>query len=186
MSVQVDEYVRPAPTAKVLHIPEGDPTAEVALEVSRHTGRDVAISSGAYVLLEAGGDRNVHVVATVLPGEILWVEDSRVETISSTHLLETRTSTRSRFGDWRPPGSIGARAIARERERQVEKGYSPEHDAVHGREVLIKAAQAYLISNPAALPWSVALSWSAQTEYERLGKAGALIAAAMDLIAAQQ
>ena len=100
MSVQVDEYVRPAPTAKVLHIPAGEPTIEVMSEIARHTGRDVAVVSGAYALLEAGGDGNVHVVATVMPGETLWVEDGRVETISSTHLLETRTSTRSHFGGW--------------------------------------------------------------------------------------
>lgn len=100
MSVQVDEYVRPAPTAQVLHIPEGDPLPTTVLEIARHTGRDVAVVSGAYALLEAGGDGNVHVVATVMPGETLWVEDGRVETISSTHLLETRTSTRSHFGGW--------------------------------------------------------------------------------------
>ena len=100
MSVQVDEYVRPAPTAKVLHIPEGDPLPTTVLEIARHTGRDVAVTGGAYAVLEIGGDRNVRVVATVLPGEMLWIEDDRVEVISSTHLLETRTSTRSHFGGW--------------------------------------------------------------------------------------
>lgn len=82
--------------------------------------------------------------------------------------------------------TAGTDLITAERQRQIEaKGYSPEHDAQHGTRRLIAAAQAYLLGDPSYLPWSMdeaALAkFLATPEREAITKAGALIAAALDV-----
>lgn len=81
----------------------------------------------------------------------------------------------------------GVQAIAAERARQIEKGYTPEHDAEHEPRDLIDAAMGYLATageedvNPYIYyPW---MNFKRGTTQEHLVKAGALIAAALDLIA---
>lgn len=75
----------------------------------------------------------------------------------------------------------GIERIAVERQRQIDKGYTVEHDRHHSVNDLRRAALAYLNDNPALLPWGYSTrAWKDQTLDERLAKAGALIAAAMD------
>lgn len=87
----------------------------------------------------------------------------------------------------------GAERIVAERERQIkEEGYTLEHDAIsHTSESLTEAARAYILAAQGKLidaedawPWS----WDPKSlKYDcpparLLEKAGALIAAAIDLI----
>ena len=89
----------------------------------------------------------------------------------------------------------GAEMIAAERRRQVEvEGYAPEHDARLGTEELTDAALAYALASEAPdnkghvksafagwWPWS-ARAWKPTGDRVRdLVKAGALIAAAIDV-----
>lgn len=71
----------------------------------------------------------------------------------------------------------GVVRIARARQHQISKGYDIEHDAHHGPEVLLQAARSLMDADPDIWPWG-------PTAYpghgERLDKAGALIAAAID------
>lgn len=86
----------------------------------------------------------------------------------------------------------GAAQITIERFHQkLVKGYTPEHDAGHGIPDFIKAAQAYLLatvrggSHPAALalwPWEPQ-GFKPRTAERNLVRAGALVAAALDLYA---
>jgi hypothetical protein len=80
----------------------------------------------------------------------------------------------------------GASLIAAERQRQIEQeGYSPEHDEHHGQGQLGMAAKAYLTGNGAAWPWDEE-SWKPTGDVVRdLVKAGALIAAEIDRLMAQ-
>ncbi|WP_207558598.1 hypothetical protein [Mycobacteroides abscessus] len=82
--------------------------------------------------------------------------------------------------------SDGASRIVAERLRQISsEGYSLEHDRQHGAAQLAKAAEAYLTSSPQAWPWppdSLKLSGDVSRNLE---KAGALIAAALDVLYAE-
>lgn len=96
--------------------------------------------------------------------------------------------------------SGGVSAIATERARQIsDEGYAPEHDAEHGWHVLAQAGACYaehIADHLAAVgsdvvvhpswPWSVR-DWkpSRQDPRRQLVKAGALIAAAIDVLDAQ-
>lgn len=79
--------------------------------------------------------------------------------------------------------SAGAELIAIERRRQVQaEGYTIEHDQVHGAAQLAQAAEAYLTGSPKMWPWAPeTLKMSADIR-RNLVKAGALIAAAIDVI----
>lgn len=84
----------------------------------------------------------------------------------------------------------GVQAIAAERARQIEKGYTPEHDALHQPRDLIDAAMGYLVTageedvNPYIhYPW---MDFKRGTPTEHLARAGALIAAALDLMDAAE
>lgn len=93
--------------------------------------------------------------------------------------------------------------IRAERARQIEVlGYSTQHDADHGPEQLLQAAVAYLLGSepyslitgrrkatPGTLTW---YPWDPETLHltpanrpRELAKAGALIAAAIDLLLAE-
>lgn len=88
----------------------------------------------------------------------------------------------------------GVNAIAAERQRQVEKGYTVEHDAEHGAADLIEAARAYIVQ--AEGPEAERISgigpdfhwpWGDFTGEDcdpltALARAGALIAAAYDTV----
>lgn len=97
----------------------------------------------------------------------------------------------------------GVDRIRAERQRQLEvKGYSTEHDAEHGPEELLQAAIAYTLgSEPWALitgrrkavpgtltwwPWKPdQLHLTPADRRRELAKAGALIAAAIDVLDAE-
>lgn len=90
-------------------------------------------------------------------------------------------------------------AIRAERQRQIEvEGYVPEHDAQHGRDKLVQAAIAYLLGSesahlaggrrtgtPGALTWwpwePEKFKLTPENRARELAKAGALIAAAIDV-----
>lgn len=82
----------------------------------------------------------------------------------------------------------GAEMIATERTRQIKvESYTIEHDAHHHPETLVRAAIAYLMAadgNPAEWwPWD-ASAFKPGDRRRELIKAGALIAAALDVLAA--
>jgi len=81
------------------------------------------------------------------------------------------------------PTPDGVSLISAERARQIAKGYTTAHDTEHGTR-LGNAAIAYLTNVRLLLPWDApdAATWGAQTLRERLVKAGALIAAAIDTL----
>ncbi len=82
--------------------------------------------------------------------------------------------------------SYGLLVIATERKRQIDKGYTIEHDFdEHSVSTLMAAAEAYLTDRRERLPWPVvpvAEVWDRMTTAERLAKAGALTAAALDVL----
>ena len=86
--------------------------------------------------------------------------------------------------------SPGIRAFAVERDRQTqEKGYDAEHDKQHNAKELIAAAACYALTpeNGELInwwPWSVD-AWKPTTQKRNLEKAGALLAAAYDLMEAR-
>ncbi|TDO18155.1 hypothetical protein EV580_1338 [Mycobacterium sp. BK086] len=93
----------------------------------------------------------------------------------------------------------GLRWIAAERARQIVTGYTPDHDAEHGPDELIRAAFAYAAQaqdriaeaagedlgdreGPDAWwPWDASTFSPSDDAVESLAKAGALIAAALDV-----
>lgn len=95
--------------------------------------------------------------------------------------------------------TTGAALIVAERFRQVlEEGYNPEHDAQHGGQDLVDAAIAYAVPSaerksrsrfqpevPEQWPWERE-SWKPTPDdrVRELVKAGALIAAAIDVLLA--
>jgi len=87
----------------------------------------------------------------------------------------------------------GMDRILVERNRQVEKGYTPEHDRGHGSGELILAAEAYIAAarrrfDEAARLWPWDDGHPAPggcTDVEALARAGALIAAAIDVTEGQ-
>lgn len=79
--------------------------------------------------------------------------------------------------------SDGATRIVAERRRQIaSEGYSLEHDREQGAWELAGAAKAYLTGSPESWPWSPdSLKLSGDIS-RNLEKAGALIAAAIDVL----
>jgi hypothetical protein len=97
----------------------------------------------------------------------------------------------------------GVSAITRERARQIDKGYTREHDAQHDARQLIDAALAYTVQaqdriteaagegvgadGPEAYwPWDMDSFNVSDDELRSLAKAGALIAAAYDAAVAHR
>lgn len=85
----------------------------------------------------------------------------------------------------------GIALIAAERARQVAvEGYTPEHDADHGRSELALAAGAYVMHAagiPGARFWPFADGWKPGPKpLDSLVKADALIVAEIDRIVAQE
>lgn len=78
-----------------------------------------------------------------------------------------------------PPAPAGADRILTERCRQIEKGYTPDHDAGHGVAELLDAAVAYIRRDPELWPWSTA-QFTPHDDWQDLARAGALLAAAID------
>lgn len=85
----------------------------------------------------------------------------------------------------------GIERIAAERKRQIEvEGYTPEHDAEHDPLELMMAAWVYLQAaahpsqqaNAALWPWEPESFKPSPDPARNLEKAGALIAAALDLL----
>jgi hypothetical protein len=76
----------------------------------------------------------------------------------------------------------GIEMIATERERQiVSEGYTIDHDNNHDVDELVSAAVAYAWNNVDMWPWELE-TWKPSEDINRnLVKAGALIAAAIDL-----
>ena len=85
-----------------------------------------------------------------------------------------------------PDPTTGVDLIAAERQRQITKGYTTAHDRQHGLDELLAAAESYIRNLPFGVPWPMTAGDAArfleQRPAERLAKAGALIAAALDLI----
>lgn len=82
--------------------------------------------------------------------------------------------------------SGGAELIAIERRRQVQaEGYTVEHDQAHGAAQLAQAAETYLTGSPQLWPWSSDTLKLSDDIRRNLVKAGALIAAAIDVIDAE-
>lgn len=101
------------------------------------------------------------------------------------------------------PTTDGIAAIAHERIRQIEKGYTREHDAQHGPIEIIDAALAYVVQAQDRLseaagkgvgsdgpetywPWGMESFKASDDELRSLAKAGALLAAAYEAAAAQR
>lgn len=80
----------------------------------------------------------------------------------------------------------GVALIAKERRRQVEvEGWDADHDSGHSVADLANAASAYCNSNPFLWPWSRD-SYKPKDRLANLVRAGALTAAAIDLLLAQR
>jgi hypothetical protein len=79
----------------------------------------------------------------------------------------------------------GVDLIAAERRRQVDvKDWTSEHDAEHTRGELIRAAKCYLNTSPQGWPWAIPWWKPSNDPVRNLVKAGALIAAELDRLAA--
>jgi len=83
--------------------------------------------------------------------------------------------------------SLGARLVRAERQRQIDaEGYTPEHDAEHGRHVLTRAANEYRWArwgweHPSEFwPWDRA-AFKPRDRVSNLIRSGALYIAALDL-----
>ena len=103
--------------------------------------------------------------------------------------------------DRKDPAPTGAELITRERKRQIEKGFTIEHDSQHSIVEILSAAIAYamassrvsksldtddvLASAAGCWPWEPE-GFKPTTPIKDLSKAGALIAAAIDLLQSQQ
>lgn len=99
--------------------------------------------------------------------------------------------------DRKDPEPTGAELIAKERKRQIEKGYTVEHDSQHSIVEILSAAVAYtmassrvskdlntdevLASAVECWPWEPE-GFKPTTPVKDLSKAGALIAAAIDML----
>jgi len=71
--------------------------------------------------------------------------------------------------------------VADERKRQIEKeGWTAEHDAWHGAQVLAKAAHAYRTNQSSEWPWDLQW-WKPKGRLRNLIRAGALYQAAADV-----
>ena len=96
--------------------------------------------------------------------------------------------------------ATGVDLIAQERARQVtEEGYDADHDAERGDGSLVLAAVCYALPPerrarmpgvpdswpPAMYPWEP-VSWKPSTRLRDLARAGALIAAEMDRLLAEE
>lgn len=80
-------------------------------------------------------------------------------------------------------GSTGVEIIDEERDNQHKHGYTPNHDAQHGVRDLLNASVAYMEADPDVGPWPWDVSEFKPTDrLTNLAKAGALIAAAIDLL----
>ena len=80
----------------------------------------------------------------------------------------------------------GVSLIAAERKRQIEaEGWTPEHDAGHPSSSLRHAAMAYLSGERWRWPWDLA-GFKPDGSVRDLVKAGALIAAEIDRMAASE
>lgn len=80
----------------------------------------------------------------------------------------------------------GTTAITAERMRQVAvEGWTPEHDAAHAKGELARAAACYALGKrpPGLWPWEDKW-WKPSDQKRNLEKAGALIAAEIDRLAA--
>lgn len=82
-----------------------------------------------------------------------------------------------------PESSVGIALIAEERSRQIGvEGYTPEHDAAHGHLQLASAACAYALGGAGFWwPWDPEEFKPTGDPVRDLTKAGALIAAAIDV-----
>jgi hypothetical protein len=77
--------------------------------------------------------------------------------------------------------ATGAGLIAYERQRQVDKGYTVEHDATHGSHELVRAAACYL-DGATDWPWDDdSYHPTPGDRVSELIRAGALLAAAIDV-----
>lgn len=109
------------------------------------------------------------------------------------HLEAIAMVVDARWADVRHGPVTGAELIAAERARQVsDEGYTPEHDATHRVADLVDAATAYLAPYSSdtecgelAWPWDPA-GFKPQNPVRDLVRAGALIAAAIDRLQAEQ
>ena len=95
-----------------------------------------------------------------------------------------------------PVLDLGVDLIRAERERQIiDEGYTPDHDRQHPHGELLDAALAYIKVQPELWPWDRAGFKPAHNEphvdcdkrcVRDLVKAGALVAAAIDRLLADQ
>ena len=99
--------------------------------------------------------------------------------------------------DRKDPEPTGAELIAKERKRQIEKGYTVEHDSQHDISEMLSAAIAYMVTSVKSLrpeeeeslmaaaketwPWEEE-SFKPTTSVKDLSKAGAIIAATIDML----
>ena len=78
-------------------------------------------------------------------------------------------------------GSDGVALFALERDRQITRGFTPEHDDQHVRNELVNAA-VYYLKGPSITAWPV--NWGPArergTRIRNLERAGALLAAEVD------
>lgn len=103
--------------------------------------------------------------------------------------------TRVRLIALAPPLAAGVALIAGERVRQVDvEGHTPEHDRfdpAHGAANLVDAAVAYLLGDPGYWPWEIFTYKPESPESDEpavkdLVRAGALVAAAIDVVIAER
>lgn len=76
------------------------------------------------------------------------VEDLTRQTIELCEALDRQARTGSK------PWPTGDQLIALERERQIGKGYTPDHDAQHTSREMISAARAFEFNNATRWPWN--------------------------------
>lgn len=73
----------------------------------------------------------------------------------------------------------GIDLIAAERRRQIEKGWTAEHDDQHDDRELLYAAEAYMFGDPDSWPWEED-GFKPKDIIHDLARAGAFVAAALD------
>lgn len=172
-------------------IPGGEDTPAIPPALQEHVSQAREIVAG--IDLAADGfpgktDRAVDHIETLTKADLqvvalLLALTAKVKADQESAVLRQADK---RVREMIPTYPGGIQAIAAERARQIEKGYTPEHDAEHEPRDLIDAAMGYLATageedvNPYIYyPW---MNFKRGTTQEHLVKAGALIAAALDLI----
>lgn len=177
-------------------------------QVDRHakdgtlTWREILTEEIAEAFAEQDPERLRTELIQVAAVALRWVDaiDARAPRVDVTTVNDPAPRTIDPYGEpvtatpWPPrepdddaAAAAGIELISAERRRQIRKGFDTDHDRTeHDPEALVRAGIGYALASEHWLPWwplddADLTRFRDQTRVERLTKAGALLAAAIDL-----